>query len=54
MNEQAKFTEDLKVEDFIHLAGQLRNLPSKKVEARLRQSDLNNHRFKKCGELSTG
>ena len=53
MTEQAKFTEDLKVEDFIHLAGQLRNLPSKKVESRLRQSDLNNHRFKKCGELST-
>ncbi|CAI2185587.1 15642_t:CDS:1 [Funneliformis geosporum] len=54
MTEQAKFTEDLKVEDFIHLAGNLRNLPSQKVEARLRQSDLNNHRFKKCGELSTG
>jgi len=54
MTEQAQFTEDLKVEDFIHLAGQLRNLPSKKVESRLRQSDLNNHRFKKCGELSTG
>ena len=54
MTEQAKFTEDLKVEDFIHLAGQLRNIPSQKAEVRLRQSDLNNHRFKKCGELSTG
>src|SRR5947208_4325008 len=47
MTEQAKFTEDLKVEDFIHLAGKLRNLPTSKVETRLRQSDLNNHRFKR-------
>ncbi|CAI2196708.1 6433_t:CDS:2, partial [Funneliformis geosporum] len=54
MTEQAKFTEDLKVEDFIYLTGNLRNLPTQKVEARLRQSDLNHHRFKKCGELSTG
>ena len=53
MTEQAKFTEDLKVKDFIHLAGQLRNITSQKVENRLRQSDLNNHRFKKCRELST-
>jgi len=54
MTEQAQFTEDLKVEDFIRLAGQLRNIPTQKVENRLRQSDLNNHRHKKCGELSTG
>jgi ABC-type multidrug transport system ATPase subunit len=53
MTEQAKFTEDLKVKDFIHLARQLRNITSQEVENRLRQSDLNNHRFKKCGELST-
>ncbi|CAH1757598.1 10454_t:CDS:2 [Entrophospora sp. SA101] len=50
----AQFAEDLRVEDFVHLAGQLRNIPSQKVEKRLRQSDLNNHRLKKCGELSTG
>src|SRR4051794_29382589 len=54
MTEQAHFTKDSKVEDFIHLAGQLRNIPIQKVEERLRQSDLNNHRTKKCGELSTG
>src|SRR6185437_10975694 len=54
MTEQASFTEDLRVADFIHLAGQLRNIPPTQVENRLRQSDLNNHRYKKCGELSTG
>jgi len=54
MTEQASFTENLTVKDFIHLAGQLRNIPASKVENRLRQSDLNNHRHKKCGELSTG
>ena len=54
MTEQAQFTEDLKVEDFIYLAGQLRNISPLKVENRLRQSDLNNHRYKNCGELSTG
>lgn len=54
MTEQAEFAKDLKVEDFIHLAGQLRNIPIQKVENRLRQSDLNNHRAKRCGELSTG
>src|SRR3954451_2029289 len=32
MTEQAQFTEDLRVEDFIHLAGQLRNIPIQKVE----------------------
>ncbi|WNE40259.1 MAG: Linearmycin resistance ATP-binding protein LnrL [Mycoplasmataceae bacterium] len=54
MTEQAKFAEDLRVEDFIHQAGQLRNIPYNKVEGRLRKSDLNNHRYKKCGDLSTG
>jgi ABC-2 type transport system ATP-binding protein len=54
MTEQAKFAGNLKVEDFIHLAGRLRNISASKVEKRLRQSDLNNHRHKKCEELSTG
>jgi ABC-2 type transport system ATP-binding protein len=54
MTEQAKFVEDLKVEDFIHQAGQLRNISYGKVEGRLRKSDLNNHRYKKCRDLSTG
>lgn len=54
MTEQAKFTKNLKVGDFIHLAGKLRNIPTQKVEIRLRQSDLNNYRHKKCGELSAG
>src|ERR1041384_4695431 len=31
MTEKAKFTEDLKVEDFIHLAGQARKIPASKV-----------------------
>ena len=38
MTEQAQFAEDLRVEDFVRLAGQLRNIPSQKVENRLRQS----------------
>ena len=54
MTEQASFAENLTVESFIHLTGQLRNIPASKIENRLRQSDLNNHRHKKCGELSTG
>ena len=54
MTEQASFAENLTVEGFVHLAGQLRNIPASKVESRLRQSDLNNYRHKKCGELSTG
>jgi ABC-2 type transport system ATP-binding protein len=54
MTEQAKFAEDLKVEEFIHLAGQARKIPFRQVENRLRQSDLNKHRYKKCAELSTG
>lgn len=54
MTEQSKFAEDLKVEEFIHQAGQLRNISYSEVERRLRKSDLNDHRYKKCGDLSTG
>ncbi|CAG8630641.1 2746_t:CDS:2 [Ambispora gerdemannii] len=53
MTEQAPFSASLRVEDFIHLAGQVRNIPPQQVEQRLRKSDLNNYRTKKCGELST-
>ena len=54
MTERAQFTDDLKVEEFIHLVGQVRNISFSTVENRLRQSDLNSYRSKKCGELSTG
>ena len=54
MTEPPEFTDNLSVEDFIHLTGELRNIPAQKVENRLRKSDLNAHRYKKCGELSTG
>jgi ABC-2 type transport system ATP-binding protein len=54
MTEQAEFAADLSVEYFIHLTGELRNIPAYEVESRLKKSDLNNHRYKKCGELSTG
>ena len=35
MTEQAEFTTGLKVEEFVYLAGQLRNISSRKVEKRL-------------------
>ena len=54
MTEQAEFIKDMRVEEFIHLAGNLRKIPALKVENRLRQSDLNKHRYKNCAELSTG
>jgi ABC-2 type transport system ATP-binding protein len=44
MTEKVEFAEDLTVEDFIHLAGQVRNIPFQEVENRLRQSDLHKHR----------
>ena len=54
MTEPAEFTDNLSVEDFIHLSGKLRNISEEQVEKRLKKSDLNNHRSKNCGELSTG
>jgi len=54
MTEKAQFADDLTVESFIHLAGQVRKIPFWEVENRLRQSDLHSHRRKKCKELSTG
>nr|CAG8495893.1 9074_t:CDS:2 [Entrophospora candida] len=53
MAEKVRFSDSMKVEDFIHLAGKMRSIPPYEVEKRLRKSDLNNHRYKKCGELST-
>jgi ABC-type multidrug transport system ATPase subunit len=54
MFEKVKFSDDLTVGDFIYLAGQARRIPLPQVENRLRKSDLNNHRKKKCQQLSTG
>jgi ABC-2 type transport system ATP-binding protein len=54
MAERVRFSDSMKVEAFIHLAGKLRDIPPYEIEKRLRKSDLNNHRYKKCGELSTG
>jgi ABC-type multidrug transport system ATPase subunit len=54
MTEKVEFSNNLTVEEFILLAGVARKIPYHKVEERLRRSDLNNHRHKKCKELSTG
>jgi ABC-type multidrug transport system ATPase subunit len=54
MTEQAQFANDLTVEEFCQFAAKLRNIPKSKLENRLKHSDLNNFRRKKCRELSTG
>ena len=54
MTEQVQFTNDLTVEEFCQLAAKLRNIPMVNLEKRLRQSDLNGFRQKRCRDLSTG
>jgi ABC-2 type transport system ATP-binding protein len=54
MTERVRFSNNMRVDDLIHLAGKLRDIHPYETERRLRKSDLNNHRYKKCGELSTG
>jgi len=54
MTERVRFSDNMRVDDLIHLAGKLRDIHPYETERRLRKSDLNNHRYKKCGELSTG
>ncbi|CAI2162233.1 12456_t:CDS:2, partial [Funneliformis geosporum] len=46
MTERVRFSDNMSVENFIHLAGQLRNISASEIEKRLRKSDLNNHRYK--------
>jgi len=54
MTEKVQFSNDLTVEEFIYLAGQIRQIPFRQVQNRLQKSELNEFRKKKCRELSTG
>ena len=54
MFEKLDFSDNLRVEDFIYLAGEERKIPFQQVKNRLQKSDLWNFRQKKCSKLSTG
>lgn len=54
MFEKLDFSNDLTVEEFIHLVGRERDISSKNVEEYLQKSELWNFKQKKCSELSTG
>ncbi|RHZ35293.1 ABC transporter ATP-binding protein [endosymbiont GvMRE of Glomus versiforme] len=54
MVEKSPFMNSLKVGEFIHLVGRLRDISYSKIEEYLQKSELNNYREKKIGELSMG
>jgi len=54
MTEIPRFANDLTVEEFCQLTAKLRNISLPKLKNRLKNSDLNFFRHKKCRALSTG
>jgi ABC-type multidrug transport system ATPase subunit len=51
---EPNFAKDIRVEKFIYLCGNMRDIPDSEIETKLRNSPLNSHRHKLCQELSTG
>jgi len=54
MTETPHFAKDSTVEEFCQLTAKLRNIPLSRLESRLKNSELDAFRLKKCCELSTG